>query len=310
MPFFNRDKFLIAVKALVFVLMAWFIINTLFLKNDFTQQWKFFLQNLSGSKGYLLVFAVVLMPLNWLLETLKWRILMKEEWNQMPGLLMGVLAGVTFGFITPGRSGEFVGRVMFSKRQQKTKSFYLSAIGGIAQMVVTLVFGAVLVQFWTADALIAGVVIGVAVVFLLLYFRFDLFNGVLLSISKLQQHKLVIDNEELPSIPVLMHVLGLSALRYGVYLFQYVLVFEFMGVSNNFMLLLTHNAVLLLLQSLSPLMPLLDVSFRGGAALYVYSGVTVNNLAVVSGALLVWFINLVIPALLGYVFILRYRKNG
>lgn len=310
MNFFERDKFLLALKALVFVLMSWFIINTLFVRNDFAQQWQVFVQNLKGAKAYVPVLLVLLMPLNWFLEAMKWRLLMKEDWSEMPALMKGVLAGVTFGFITPGRSGEFVGRVMFSKREEKAKSFYLSSIGGIAQMAVTVAFGAILIQGWLADVFISGIVTGVAIVFLLLYFRFDWLNSFLLSITKLQQYNLTINNSELPPVNVLLKVLGLSALRYGVYLLQYVLAFAFMGVSTNWVLLLTHSGTLLLLQSFSPLMPLLDVSFRGGAALYVYSQVAANGIAVVSAALLVWLVNLVIPALAGYVFILRYRKRA
>lgn len=310
MNFFERDKLVLALKAAVFVLMSWFIINTLFISRDFTAQWNLFTQNLQGSKVYLLLLAVLLMPLNWFIEAMKWRLLMEEEWREMPALIKGVLAGVTFGFITPGRSGEFVGRVMFSKREEKTKSFYLSSIGGIAQMAVTVAFGALFIQLWGNQVFLSGIITGVAIVFLVLYFRFDWLNSLLLSVGKLQKHNLVISNSELPSLNILIRVLGLSALRYLVYLLQYVLVFAFMGVSANWLLLLTHNGTLLLAQSLSPLMPLLDVSFRGGAAIYVYKQAAVNNIAVVSAALLVWLINLAIPALAGYVFILRYRKSS
>lgn len=55
--------------------------------------------------------------------------------------MKGVIAGVTFGFVTPGRSGEFIGRVLYLDDKDKTKVFYLTGIGGIAQTAITLLAG-------------------------------------------------------------------------------------------------------------------------------------------------------------------------
>jgi hypothetical protein len=302
---FRNQKFLVALKLGLFVLMAWFIADRLFLKNDFRQQADFFLLHFKTENFYLFLLAVLLMPINWLLETVKWRLLIKSA-EPFSHLLKSIIAGVTLGFVTPGRAGEFVGRVLFVSEENKAKIFYLSSIGGIAQSVATLVAGVFFVFMWSGNSFFYGITIGVAVVFLFVYFRFDLLNQLISSNSFLTKHSLVISEKELPSMSVQLQVLLLSFVRFGVYLLQYVLLMLFFGVSSNFWLMLINSGVFLVAQTFSPMMPFVDLSYRGGTALYVFAD-SVNSLGVLSAVMMVWLINLVIPSLIGYFFILNRK---
>jgi hypothetical protein len=303
----QHQKLWLAFKAALFVVMSWFIISRILLQDDFAAQLKFFTAQLRVSNIYFLVAATLLMPLNWLLETIKWRRLLQST-EPLTELLKAVLAGITLGFITPGRSGEFVGRVFFTSEERKAKIFYLSTIGGIAQSVATLVFGVFFVAQWSNDFFINGITIGLATAFALLYFRFDLLNHIISALPFLQQHQLIITNNELPVLSVQLTVLFLSAIRFAVYVMQYALLLFFFGVSAGFYALAVHSGVFLAIQTFSPLMPLLDVSYRGGTALFVFKNLSNNNIAVLTSVLVVWILNLVIPAVLGYLFILK-KKN-
>ena len=288
--------------------MCWFIANQLFLKNDFKELLNFFLLNFKSENFYLFLIALLLMPINWLLETVKWQLLIKSN-EPFIHLLKSVIAGVTLGFVTPGRAGEFVGRVMFVAEENKTKIFYLSSIGGIAQSVATLTAGVFFVFIWSGNSFFYGLTIGVAVAFLVFYSRFDLLTRLLSSNSFLQKHSLIIHPSEMPNMTTQLKVLALSFVRFGVYLLQYVLLLMFFGVSNNFFLLLVHSGVFLVAQTFSPMMPLVDISYRSGSALYVFSDMT-NTIGVLSAVMLVWLINLVIPSVIGYLFILNgFRKD-
>lgn len=247
------------------------------------------------------------MPINWVLEAIKWRVLLQDERTAFTELMKGVVAGITFGLVTPARSGEFIGRVIYLDDAHKTKVFYLTGIGGIAQTAVTLMAGALCLAYMNFDSLVQGLALGLAVAVLFLYFRFDIINKLIVSFPILVKHGLTISHEELPTTQLQMQVLLISAMRYAVYLLQYVLVFMFFGVSTNALLLLVHSGLLLLVQSFSPLMPLVDISYRGGSALWVYRAVTDNNLAVLTAAVAIWLINLVVPAVVGYLFIVRKR---
>lgn len=301
----QNKKTVIILKLLLLVAMCGFMIDRLFFQNDIKQQWNFFLQNLNGHYSHWLLLAMALMPLNWLLETVKWRILISSK-EPFSHLLKSVIAGTTLGFVTPARAGEFIGRTLFVADSNKPKIFYLSTLGGIAQSVATLTLGVFFVFVWKGNSIFYAITLGVAAVFLFLYFRFDLLNRLVASSSFLQKNSLVIDKNELPGLPVLLRVLMLSFLRYGVYLGQYALVLLFFGVSSDFFLLVVHSAVFLAAQTFSPVMPFVDLSYRGGAALFVFSEFT-NNIGVLSAVLVVWFINLLIPSVVGYFFILKQK---
>jgi len=285
--------------------MCWFIAYRLFISNDFKAQWIFFLQNFTGEKFYLFLLVLFLMPVNWLLETFKWRLLIKSK-GPLIHLLKSVIAGTTLGFVTPGRAGEFVGRVIFVEEENKAKIFYLSSIGGIAQSVATLSVGVFFVFMWTDNSFFYGITVGVAVAFMLVYFRFDLLNRFISSNSFLERNSLIIRQDELPDITTQFYVLLLSLMRFGVYLIQYVLLLIFFGVSGNFFVMLIHSGVFLVAQTFSPMMPFVDLSYRGGTALYVFHNF-VNSIGVLSAVMMVWLINLVIPSVIGYLFILNRR---
>jgi hypothetical protein len=246
------------------------------------------------------------MPVNWLLETVKWKWLIRSQ-APFLNLLKSIIAGVTLGFITPARSGEFIGRVMFLDEEDKAKVFYLSVVGGIIHTAITLAAGALCISFWSKDLFWSGAATGAAVGFLLLYFRYDLFNNIISSIPFLERKRFILHNKQLPDFATQINVLLITLMRYGVYILQYILLQMFFGVSDNFFLLLVHNGVFFLFHSFSPLMPFLDFSFRGGLALYVFQDVTSNNIAVLSAVLWAWFMNLVVPAIIGYLFILNRR---
>jgi len=302
---FSKQKISIVLKAGLFVLMVGFIAQRIFLQNNFIEQYDFFIEHLQKQNFYLFMIAVLLMPINWFLETVKWRLLIKSS-ETFVHLLKSIIAGVTLGFVTPGRSGEFVGRVLFVAEENKAKIFYLSTVGGIAQSVATLVAGVFFVFMWSGNSFFYGLTTGVAVAFIFLFFRFDLLNRFVSSSSFLTRHSLVIQEDELPNIATQLQVLLFSFLRFGVYLLQYVLLLIFFGVSNSFWLMLMNSGVFLVAQTFSPMIPFVDLSYRGGTALYVFADFS-NTLGILSAVMLVWLINLVIPSIIGYFFILNRK---
>ncbi|MDB5282804.1 MAG: hypothetical protein JWO06_1879 [Bacteroidota bacterium] len=304
-----KRPILLVLKLILFILMTWFIANQLFIKNDFKTQYSYFLLNLKPERAWLLILAILMMPVNWGLEAIKWRMLLKTK-ASFSNLIKSIVAGITIGFVTPGRSGEFVGRAMFLDDDNKAKVFYLSSIGGLAQTAASLLIGIPVVYFWRDVPFLFGLVLGAATIYLFLYFRFDLLNKLITSVSFLRKYGLVIEHKDLPAIGTQSAVLLLSGIRFLVYSLQYVVLLVFFGISGGFiglLLLWVHAIIFLLAQTVSPMMPLLDISVRGGIALLVFKGFTDNNIAVLCSVMLVWLINLVLPALGGYLFILRKK---
>jgi hypothetical protein len=303
----DNPKILFALKAALFVLISSFVIERLFFQNDIKTQFSFFTANLQTQRFYFFVAAILLMPLNWGIETFKWKILLQSK-LALKVLLKSVIAGITVGFVTPGRSGEFVGRVMMLDDDKRTRVFYLSNMGGFAQTAASLVTGVPFVYLWSNNLFLTEMTTGFATAYLLLYFRFDWLTALISRVGFLQRHGLIMPREELPEINVQVWGLLLSFMRFFVYLSQYVLLLLFFGVNGGYLALTMHSVVFLLAQTFSPLMPLLDVSYRSGSALLIFKDLTGNNIAVLCAVTMVWFINLCIPALGGYFFIVK--KNN
>lgn len=303
----ERNKILLlAVKVAVFVLMAWIIADRLFLSADFGEQWALFKKNLEGSNITFFVIAFLLMPVNWGMEALKWKTLLQLE-APFFSFLKSVVAGATFGFVTPARTGEFVGRVFYIDGVNKTRAFYLSALGGIAQTAITLTTGTILIALWRNDPFMTGLATGVGAVFLFFYFRYDILSGLAAKIPFLQKKQWVVEASDLPDKTVLGKVLTIGFFRYTIYIAQYVSLALFFGVSEDVWALFVRCGVYMVVQTFSPLMPSVDVTYRGGTALAIFEDVSANALGIVSVSFFGWFINLCIPSVLGYFFLLRKK---
>ena len=98
---------------------------------------------------------------------------------------------------------------------------------------------------------------------------------------------------------ILFSIISLSCLRYAVYAFQYVFVFYFLGVEYCLVELLGFVSIVFLLQTLLPLPPIASLIGRGSIAILIFSNVGIHELIVIAATLLLWVINLVVPALCG-----------
>lgn len=304
MNIFNNAKLLLVLKVVVFAAMTYYILHRLLSDSNIQQQFSLFLQSIKTAKFIYLLVVLLLMPINWLLETIKWKTLLKTNVSIID-LFKSVLAGVTLGFTTPARSGEFIGRLLYLTHENKAKIFYLSGIGGIAQASVTLLAGAVGIMMWSSNSLFNGMTVGVAVAFMLAYFRVDILNHLISSVKFFSINSVALSTNELPTLTTQWQVLALSFIRYFVYLGQYIAALLLFNTSESLLMLVVFTSVFLTIQSFSPVLPFLDISFRGGSILYVFNETDCNVIALLSVVTLVWIVNLVIPALAGYILILR-----
>lgn len=252
-------------------------------------------------KGWLLAVVFLLMPVNWLLETKKWQLLLSAVSKySFFRLLKAVLQGVMVGTVTPWRMGEFVGRAFDMQRHEAVVSFYFSALGGMAQAFVTALFGLFFLPwFYPSNWLIvfSAMVCGAL---LLAYFFFHKIPFVVNRLPFVTARKLPPTN-----IFTLGWALLLSFLRYCVYLFQWLLVAYTFAIHDNFLVLAACVTVTLLFQSISPALPFFDLAVRSGISLFVFSNVCDNPIAVLLSTIVVWFINIAIPSFAGIIFFIK-----
>ena len=93
------------------------------------------------SVGFLSM-VLLLMPVNWMLESRKWQFLTSSTVAiTFKTSLKAVLAGLNTGFITPNRYGEFAGRIFFLPEAHRLTGVLLSFINSVSQSLVVTFFG-------------------------------------------------------------------------------------------------------------------------------------------------------------------------
>ena len=92
---------------------------------------------------YFVIGVVILMMfLNWFLESLKWRFLIsKIEKITIKRSIRAVFSGITVSAFTPNRVGEYAGRVFCLEKADRIQGVLITIIGSMAQLLTTIVFG-------------------------------------------------------------------------------------------------------------------------------------------------------------------------
>jgi hypothetical protein len=214
---------------------------------------------------------------------------------------------------TPNRIGEFGGRVLYVHEGHRWKAVSLTIIGSLSQLIITLLGGAAglffLLKGFEPVSLIEPYrlwlkvlffgTLGVAFFLLLLYFRLAWMVQWLERIpagSRFLKHIAVIENLR---VTILLRVIGLSMLRYMVFVIQFILLLQLFDVNIDSGTAFWLVSVLYLVLAIIPTIALAELGIRGQVSLWLFTLVSSNKLGIEAAALSIWLMNLVIPALVG-----------
>lgn len=265
----------------------------------------------------LLVGQFLLMSLNWSIEALKWRLLMQGiERIGAVQAFAATLAGTSIGLITPNRIGEFVGRVLFLRPENRVAGSFATTVGSIAQFIVTVVLGmagvvAVTLQGdWQSVRWISAAWIGVctlvAAASLMLYYNPGLLRAVaarLPLIRRWERHAGVLERF---SPAMLTRVLLMSAVRYAVFTAQFAwLLHAIVGIPWQGGLASVPAAFLV--GTLIPTVMVTELGVRGSVAVALISPAAASDQGVFTASALLWLINLAAPAMAGAIIMLTAR---
>lgn len=254
--------------------------------------------------GWYLVLVLLLMPVNWWLESAKWHHLLSVH-AQMPfgRAVKAVAGGIALSIFTPNRIGEYGGRMMFMPYRHRWPVVFSTLIGSVSQNLVA--FGAGILSFMILFEKDLWLQLGAAFCFLacvVAYFfigktaswivRFD-FRGVLKKM-KLQIHHLGDYKKD-----ILGKALLIAALRYFVYVLQFVIVLLAFEPQSSVLYLFLGVSCLYLFHTFVPLPAGWDVLARTNIALLLWSGTGMSELSISLASFIVWMVNLLIPALFG-----------
>lgn len=264
--------------------------------------------------------CIALMPLNWWLEAFKFQKLMSPHLKfTLRTAVFSVLSGLAAGIVTPGRIGEYAGRLMTSDADYKTEVISATLLGSIAQNICNIAGGIIFSYFFLKSALnvtydntfafVAGVMIQI-VILMVIYYNLPRIAHM---IEKWLPHRWILKfSNKLKSLdlyhaPLLHKVLGISFLRYMVYFLQYILIIMFFDVDGTLKDIAANVAGIYMIQTGIPLPAFLSVMARGEVAVLVWSGLGVSSMIALASTFTLWIINLIFPSLVGLTYI-YYQK--
>ena len=316
----NRHKYYLnfGLKALIVILLLGSLYRQFILKREFAVLQDTFRENLEDLRWEYLMFVVFLMPVNWMLETKKWQLLM-SPFLHLPFFqaFKAILAGVTISIMTPNRIGEYAGRIMEIEAKYNWKGVIATLVGSLAQMIVLFLMGIAGAAYFLSSVyhinaypLLGGLMISIGFVGLLLfiYLQVDMMVPLVrrLPLGKYQKaiYRQLLSLKKYPFL-LLSRTLGISFLRYTVYALQYYLILAFFGIAPPFFIGMAGIATVYLLQTSIPLPIFMGLLLRSEIAIEIWGHFGYNEMTIVASSLLLFIINLTIPALLGLVIIVK-----
>lgn len=291
-----------------------------------SQSWAVFFQ-FSPLSVFLLFIVLFLMPLNWGIEMIKWKILTRkiEELSTVK-IAKSILIGISLGMITPKRTGEFAGRIMMLSPGNRLKGLLLNTAGSMSQLFITFLMGSAgllaMIQLIPVDTflknsnlkqnsdliLTMGIFLAFSIPALLFFlshtgFRFK--N----SSKNASRINTLFNTFSCLSVADLSGLLSLSFLRYFVFAFQFWLLLIISGIHVPVIVFFALVSVMYLLMALIPLSAIWELGIRGSVALFVFGLYFPEGMAfqpaVIAASTGLWFINLALPALTGSIIAMR-----
>ncbi len=301
---------------LVVVLLAgWFLYSKL--SEGFNWELLFTFE----SPGYL-VYILLLFPINLGLEAAKWWKLTRSFGQLSFGkALSSVLIGNFYTLFTPNRIGDGAGRLHFLPPGNKSRATWAFINGSMAQFLCTIVVGSLalaIIQQWVQDTdsnwwiyaqWVRWPVWLASIVLLLLYIEP---GWVALAIDASKE-----DGWFGKRVRTLQHysrrqnagTLVLSALRYITFACQLYFALKLYGISGDTFEIFLRIGILYLATTLIPTVALAEFGVRESLAILLFPAAGISEEGAFAATLVVWLVNLLLPAIFGGVLFSQLKPS-
>lgn len=252
-----------------------------------------------------LVPLVLLMVLNWMLEGVKWKSLLKPVKKvSLLKAVTAVISGISLSFITVGGLGDYLGRALFIEKKHLKSLIGITLAGGIYQNLITYTAGGagliLFLEFQLGEVFQGLWFLLFGLFAVLVYFVFHIHY--LLKIKFLRQFISTLASYNTKDK---FFIFLLSFCRYVIILIQYFLILQALQVQIGILDFFTGISLMLLLKSAIPRFSFLsDLGIREFSALLFFTKVGLAPAIIISSTLLLWVLNILIPAVGGLYFIL------
>ena len=299
----KAKQFLVLLVKLLIVGSAFYFIYSQLVNNDELDWEKFIILFQKNQSVAGISFILLLSVLNRFFEILKWQNLVSDLHKiTLPEATQQVLGALTAGLFTPNGVGEYAGKALFFEKSKAKKIVFLNLICNGIQMILSAILGTIGLWFLGYGLWVLGILLS-ALSFWLLAFGLKKFaiNGY--SIEKLI-HKI---NE----IPKSIHQknIFLAVCRYLIFSHQYYFLFLAFDVDLPYLIMMATIASVYFLASSLPTFQFLDFAVKGSVAVYFFGILGVNEWIVVFISTLMWFLNVVLPVIIGSYYVINFKTK-
>ena len=315
------------VGPLLFFWLSWSIFNQVKSQPNLEESWLKIKASFNSPLLVNLITVIFLMLINWSLEALKWKISVQQvQPVSYLKSLKAIFSGVSFSVTTPNRTGEYLGRVLYMNEGNRLKVISLTILGSISQLIITLLFGVtglILLKDKLISSGLSGwptwinlVITGSLVVLFFLtvfYFRLGWLIKWIDKLPWIKKYSWLINELEKLNATLLIKLLSVSALRYFVFGLQYYLLIRFFGVDVTWWQGFWSMAIVFFIMAVIPTIALFEIVQKLYVTREIFAIFTVNTLGIGLVTSTIWFINLVVPAVIGSLLILGikiFRKEN
>jgi hypothetical protein len=297
----KAKQFLVLLVKLLIVGGAFYFIYNELANND-QLDWEKFTVLFQKNQSFAgISFILLLSFLNRFFEILKWQNLVSYLHKiSLSEATQQVLGALTAGLFTPNGVGEYAGKALFFEKSKTKKIVFLNLICNGIQMILSVILGTI--GFWVLGyGLWVLVILFSSFAFCLLGFGLKKIKIKGYSIEKLI-HKI---NE----IPKAIHQknIFLAVCRYLIFSHQYYFLFLAFDVDLPYLTLMATIASVYFLASSLPTFQFLDFAIKGSVAVYFFGILGVNEWVVVFISTLMWFLNVVLPVIIGSYYVMNYK---
>jgi len=299
----KAKQFLVFLIKLLIVTAAFYFIYAQLTNNDKLDwdKFRFLLKEKFSVFGVL--FLLMLSFANRFLEILKWQNLVsffKEI--SLAEASKQVLGSLTAGIFTPNGLGEYAGKALFFDKKKTKKIIFLNLICNGIQMILTIIFGTIglfILGYWKW-----GLTIIMAFILLLV----ASFISKQFRIKGYSIETLIRKTYEIPkSIHQKNNLLALG--RYLIFSHQYYFLFITFDVDLPYLTIMASIAAVYFLASSLPSFQFLDFAVKGSVAVFFFGKLGVNEWIVVFISTLMWFLNVVLPVIIGSYYVFKFKPK-
>lgn len=306
----QKKNFILFFKIVIVFISLWVIYRQVIVKDNFSQSLNEYRVLLKEKNTWLILSVlVVMMFFNWFVESLKWQMLMSKIQKVNLGLsLAAIFSGITVSFFTPNRIGEYAGRVLHLDAPGRIKAVLATLVGSMNQLLITVVAGVFALLITMKGALsdmrfVYSIICGVSVIamtgMVVFYFNVSQFYSFLHRIKFLKKFDKYTKVFSFYHTKELTGITILSAIRYLIFTSQYVILLYLFDVGIDIFTAYRLIFLTFLVMAIVPTFALAELTIRGSVALYFMASLSSNSTGIVAASFSLWFINLVLPAIIG-----------